>query len=195
MGESDSATSISDSGETARPGANSHRDAVAVLELVGVDSRLQPAGHPRPQDLARLVAVEGSAVAEDVDPSGVRRTGVEHRARREDGLRRVVLQQAQQVWVRRQAHAAMRRLPVIDEVSPLPLLDARGDDVLPVAVHEQRRIDRLTSERKNSAPTSAAVPSEIARSVASRAVPNTSCMISTLTPRRERHGGRAARDA
>lgn len=35
VGGSDSATATSDSGETARPGANSHRDAVAALGALG----------------------------------------------------------------------------------------------------------------------------------------------------------------
>ena len=51
-------------------------------ELVGVDARLRGrAPCPAREDLARLVAVEGAAVAEHVDPARVRRARVEHLAR------------------------------------------------------------------------------------------------------------------
>ena len=52
--------------------------AGAVLQLVGVDARRETAGSTGAQDLARLVAVEGAAVAEHVDPARVRRAGLEH---------------------------------------------------------------------------------------------------------------------
>ncbi len=55
-------------------------DAGAVRQLVGVDTGVEPFGAARGEDGAGLVAVEGAALAEDVDPAGVRGAGVQHRA-------------------------------------------------------------------------------------------------------------------
>lgn len=55
-------------------------DAGAVAELVGVDAGVQALRHARGEDRAGLVAVEGALLAEDVDPTGVRGAGVEHRS-------------------------------------------------------------------------------------------------------------------
>ena len=52
--------------------------ARAVAELVGVHARGQAALEAGGEDRARLVAVEGALLAEDVDPAGVGRAGVEH---------------------------------------------------------------------------------------------------------------------
>ena len=55
-------------------------DAGPGTELVGVQPSLQPGGPTRLEDGARLVAVEGAALAERVDPPRVRAGGLEHRA-------------------------------------------------------------------------------------------------------------------
>src|SRR4029450_12597472 len=49
-------------------------------ELVRVQAAPQPPGRARPQRRAVLVAVERALLAERVDPAGVRRGRVEHRA-------------------------------------------------------------------------------------------------------------------
>ncbi|MDH6189065.1 hypothetical protein M2168_002097 [Streptomyces sp. CZ24] len=55
-------------------------DAGAVAELVGVHAWDEPPGASGGEDGAGGVAVEGAAFAEDVDPAGVGRAGVEHGA-------------------------------------------------------------------------------------------------------------------
>lgn len=66
-------------------------DAGAVRELVGVDTRVQARRLARREDRAGLVTVEGALLAEDVDPTGVRGTGVEHVAGDEGYVRRRVV--------------------------------------------------------------------------------------------------------
>ena len=55
-------------------------DARAGAELVGVQPAPQAGGRPGLEDRAGLVGVERARLAEHVDPAGVRRGRLEHRA-------------------------------------------------------------------------------------------------------------------
>ena len=57
--------------------------AFAGAELAGVNAHTQPAGRARREHTPRLFDRERAGLAEDVDPAGVRRAGVEHGARDE----------------------------------------------------------------------------------------------------------------
>ncbi len=63
-----------------RADLNGELRARAGAELVGMHPRAEPAGLAGPQDRAALVDVEGTPLAEHVDPSSVRCAGVQHRA-------------------------------------------------------------------------------------------------------------------
>ena len=63
-----------------RAGLRSDADAGPGSELVGVDAGAQAAGPARGQDRGGLVGAERPVLAEHVDPPGVRRARVQHRA-------------------------------------------------------------------------------------------------------------------
>ena len=65
-----------------RGGADLGRDldAGTGAELVRMDARPQPRGHAGREHRPRLVGAERAVLAEHVDPAGVRRAGLEHRA-------------------------------------------------------------------------------------------------------------------
>ena len=56
-----------------RPELDAELDTAAGAELTGVQSRHQTGRHPGGEDVAGFVDVEGTAIAEHVDPAGVRR--------------------------------------------------------------------------------------------------------------------------
>ena len=64
----------------AAPISTASCDARARAELVAVHAQAEARGAAGLEHRARLVGVEGAALAEDVDPARVRRAGGEHLA-------------------------------------------------------------------------------------------------------------------
>ncbi len=120
-----------------RRGADPDRqlDAGTSPQLAGVHTRLQPGRPASGEDGARLVSVERPALAEDVDPPGMRRAGAEHRT-------------ADQVDVAGRARLELRRHHVRAEIGDLRRdLSGKGDAASLVADGEA--VTGLALERRD----------------------------------------------
>ena len=113
-------------------------DAGAGAELVGVQPAAQALGRTGLQDRPGLVRVERAALAEHVDPPGVRRAGLQHRAGHQVDVRRGVVGVLRRDHVRAEEGGLVGDLPgdreragLVGDGEPVAALDLDGRGALP----------------------------------------------------------------